>query len=449
MKYLRIFLRVLLGLFVFILLFLAVSIAPVSNTPYQQTDYYAHTRQRLSQLPTPPAPQTGLLAGWAKVNLTPSFTTPTGGYGVRRGEHWKTVSDSIYVRTIVLTNGSTKVAVVALDLLITPPTVTEQLKKRLPEIGFRWENLFTGAIHSHNSLGGWAPGLVGGLFAGEFDQRVVDHITNAILTSITRAQQQLAPAEVGFSQIAANDLVYNRMNDEGKVDGTIRLLKLRKKTGESALLCTYGGHATIFRAHDAQYLSRDYPGVLVDQLEKQSGNFVAFMAGSVGSTGSKAKEQKTVFATIRTYADSLTNRIVPTLPQLRTKPDSTLEMLTLPLELREPHARVADDWRVRGWLFHSVYGDYPSDLKALRIGQTVLLGTPCDFSGELVADLTRQANQKGLNLMVTSFNGGYVGYITPDKYYHRQAYETQTMNWFGPQNGAYFVEMMKGLLARL
>ncbi|MGV3557686.1 neutral/alkaline non-lysosomal ceramidase N-terminal domain-containing protein [Larkinella arboricola] len=449
MKYLRILLKILLGLVGIILLFLAVSLAPVNDTPYRKTDYYANTRQRLLHLPRPLCPQTGLQAGWAKVNLTPSFTTPTGGYGVRRGEHWKTVSDSIYVRTVVLTNGSTKVALVALDLLITPPTVTEQLKKRLPEIGFQWENVFTGAIHSHNSLGGWAPGLVGGLFAGEFDQRVVDHITNAVLKSITLAQRQLAPAEVGFTQIAAPELVYNRMNNEGEVDGNIRLLKLRKKTGESALLCTYGGHATIFRAADAQYLSRDYPGVLVDQLEKQSGSFALFMAGSVGSTGSKVREEKDVFRTIRNYADSLTNRIVPALPQVKTRPDSTLELLTLPLELREPHPRVVGNWRVRPWLFYSVYGDYPSDLKALRIGQTVLLGTPCDFSGELVPALLRQAGQKGFNLMVTSFNGGYVGYITPDQYYHKQAYETQTMNWFGPENGAYFVEMMKGLLVRL
>jgi neutral ceramidase len=449
MKYLRIFFKVLLGLVVAILVFLAVSLAPVDDEPYRKTDYYRYTRQQLLDLAPPPNPQTGLQAGWAKVNLTPSFTTPTGGYGARKGKHWSTVSDSIYVRTIVLKNGNTKVAVIALDLLITPPTVTEQLKKRLPEIGFRWENVFTGAIHSHNSLGGWAPGLVGELFAGEFDQRVVDHITDVILKSIVLAQQQIAPVEVGFSEFDAPDLVYNRMNDEGKVDGEVRLLKLKKNTGESALLCTFGAHATIFRAADYQYLSRDYPGALVDRLEKQSGSFVAFMAGSVGSTGSKTKPGKDEFATIRTYADTLTARILPTLPKFQTQPDSTLELLTLPLQLREPQARVADDWRVRGWLFHTVYGEYPSDLKALRIGQTVLLGTPCDFSGELVAELRREADRKGFHLMVTSFNGGYVGYITPDKYYHKESYETMTMNWFGPENGAYFVEMMKGLVERM
>ncbi|WP_332368477.1 hypothetical protein [Spirosoma telluris] len=124
-------------------------------------------------------------------------------------------------------------------------------------------------------------------------------------------------------------------------------------------------------------------------------------------------------------------------------------MFTLPLGLREPHPRVIGNWRVRPWLFYAIYGDYPSDLKALRIGQTVLLGTPCDFSGEFVADFKPLATQKGVNLMITSFDGGYIGYVTPDAYYNRPTYETRDMNWFGPYNGAYFEEMMMGLLKKI
>ncbi len=137
------------------------------------------------------------------------------------------------------------------------------------------------------------------------------------------------------------------------------------------------------------------------------------------------------------------------MPQIRPQPDSTLALLTLPLALLEPHPRVIGNWRVRPWLFYALYGDYPSDLKALRIGQTVLLGTPCDFSGELAAELNPLAAKQSVNLMVTSFDGGYIGYVTPDRYYERKTYETRDMNWFGPQNGAYFTEMMAGLLKKL
>ena len=435
----------------FIVLFLSVSLAPVDDTPYRQMPYYKQTKQRLAQLPEPPAAKEVIRAGWSKANITPPYTTPTGGYGARRGKHWRIVSDSIFARAIVLDNGSTRVAIVGLDLLITPPTVTEALKKRLPEVGLRWENVYTGAIHSHNSVGGWAPGLVGQLIAGEYDAQLVTRITNGVLTAIRNAQADMDPVQVGYGQTDASDHITNRIARSGPtspLDGQIRLLKLQKNTGESALLCTFAGHATLFNGDNGGYLSRDYPGSLVDRLEKKSANFALFIAGAVGSTGPRARGT-TDFQEIRNYAGDLAGRIERILPQIQTHPDSSLAVLTLPLGLREPHPRVIGNWRVRPWLFYAIYGDYPSDLKALRIGKTVLLGTPCDYSGEFVADFQPLSRQKGINLMITSFDGGYIGYVTPDRYYNRTTYETRDMNWFGPYNGAYFEEMMMGLLEKI
>jgi hypothetical protein len=114
MKVVRIFLKVLLGLILFITLFLAVSLAPVDDTPYRQMPYYAQTKQRLAQLSPPLTAKGPMRAGWSKINITPPYTTPTGGYGVRRGRHWRIVSDSIFARAIVLDNSGTRVAVVGL-----------------------------------------------------------------------------------------------------------------------------------------------------------------------------------------------------------------------------------------------------------------------------------------------------------------------------------------------
>lgn len=448
MRFLRVLGRVLLGLLLFIVVLVAVSVAPVDRTPYRRMPYYAQTKARLAALPAPLAARGPIRAGWAKVNITPPFTTPTGGYGERLGKHWSVVSDSIWARAIVLDNGTAKVAVVSLDVLITPPTVTEALKKRLPQIGFRWENVYLGAIHSHNSVGGWAPGIVGNLIAGEYDERIVTQITDGVLRAVQLAQANVAPVQIGFGQVDAGDKIYNRIGGTSPLDGQIRLLELKKQTGQSALLCTFAGHATLFGGSNVRYLSRDYPGSLVDRLEKRSAQFALFMAGTVGSTGPKAGNG-TDFQRIRAYAGDLAQRIERTVPTIQTRPDSALAMLTLPLTLRDPSPRISTDWRLRPWFFHAVYGDYPADLKALRIGHTVLLGTPCDFSGELVADFNRTAAKRGVNLMITSFDGGYVGYITPDRYYDRPTYETRDMNWFGPYNGAYFEEMMLGLLGKI
>ncbi len=453
MKFLRVLFRVLLGLLVFILLFLAVSLSPNDHTPYQQTDYYAQTNARLLALPALPTPKTALRAGWAKANLTPAFTTPTGGYGVRRGKHWTTVSDSIFVRAVVFDNGNGPIALVASDLLITPPTVSEQLRKRLPEVGLTWESVYFGAIHSHNSLGGWAPGLVGNLFSGAYDQRVVDHITNTILAALKTAKADLQPTQIGYRQVNAPEFVYNRLDEKNPVDPFFRLLRLKRADGKTATLVTYSAHATLIDIFSYQYLSRDWPGRLVDGLERETGGFAVYLAGAVGSMGPKGPPTGNGFPLVNQYAAEILNRLKPELAQLTTQPASSpggvpLGLLTLPLSLRPPAPRVLGDWRIRPWLFHAVYGDYPSDLKALRLGPALLIGTPCDFSGELLPPLTQLASQQGLDLIVTSFNGGYVGYITPDAYYEKEAYETRVMNWFGPQNGAYFSEMIMGLIRK-
>lgn len=451
MRLLRVLLFILLGLAGLVVLILAIGLSPTDDTPYRQMPYYRETSQRLARLPAPPPPKTPLRAGWAKANITPDHPTATGGYGERRGRKWRVVSDSIYARVVLLDNGSTRVAVVALDLLITPPTVVEQLKKRLPDVGLTWQNVYMGAIHSHNSAGGWAPGLVGQLIAGEYDEAVVDQITEGVLRAIRVAQTSMAPVQVGYGQTDASDLIHSRISfsgPTGPLDGAVRLLKLVKPDGTSALITSFSGHATLFEGDNGDYLSRDYPGSLVDRLEKKAATFALFLAGPVGSTAPVSRGS-TDFEEIRNYAGMLALRIERTVPTIQTRPDSTLMLLTLPLGLREPHPRIIGNWRVRPWLFYALYGDYPSDMKALRIGRTALLGTPCDFSGELSAELQPTARRDGLNLMITSFDGGYIGYVTPDRYYQRTTYETRDMNWFGPYNGDYFKEMMTGLLAKI
>ena len=459
MKFLRVLLKIVVGLLAIVVLFLAVSLSPNDHTPYQQTDFYRQTKARLDSLSALPKPnmgiQTQIRAGWAKANLTPAYTTPTGGYGARRGKHWTTVADSVFVRAIVLDNGNGPVAIVACDLLITPPSVSEQLRKRLPEVGLTWESVYFGTTHSHNSLGGWAPGLVGNLFSGSYDQRVVDHITNTILAALQRAKSRLQPVSVGFRAVNAPQFVYNRLDDTKPVDPYFRLVQLKQTggAGQTATLCTYSAHATMMDMFSYQYLTRDWPGQVVDGIERETGGFALFMAGAVGSMGPKGPPTGKDFPLVKQYAAEMMTCLKPELTQFQTGNDSTsggaLDLLTLPLTLRDPAPRIIGDWRIRPWLFHAIYGRYPSDIKALRLGPVLMLGTPCDFSGELMPPLVAAARAKNLALIVTSFNGGYVGYITPDVYYEKDTYETRVMNWFGPQNGAYFSEMMRGLIDRV
>jgi hypothetical protein len=451
MKFVRLLGWVLLTVLGLLLVLAAVSLAPVDRTPYTETDAYRQTQaafQRLKQTTPPVAPGQPLRAGWARVNLTPPQPGPTGGYGVRRGADYTSVHDSVFVRALVFDNGLTRAALVSADLLIIPPTVTARLRAVLPTIGFTLDRTYLGATHTHNSIGGWGEKLGGEVMAGDFDPKQVDFIVERIVRAIDAAQKQLSPIRLGFDQVYQADMVRNRIwGNAGTLDPFIRLLKLENAAGQTALLCTYAAHATLLEDRNLA-LSRDYPGALVDSLERQSVDFALFQAGAVGSMG-PLSEGKDDWERVRNEALGLQLEIQRVLPQIKTRPDSTLAIVSLPLALRESQFRISEDWRLRPWVWSWLFGEASAELKALRVGEVLFLGLPCDYSGELVAEYERFARQRGLRLVITSFNGGYIGYITPDGNYDRYSYETRDMNWFGPGNAGYLGEFMRKLITLL
>lgn len=466
MRFLKILLKVLGGFLLLIVILLAFMVTTVDDMPYKEMGYYQQWKKSVGSLqlavsspqsadkqsrgePSPIATHQSLNVGWAKINFTPKSPTSTAGYGVRRGALYTSVHDSIYVRTIVIDNGTTKAAIVAADLLIIPPAVTEQLKTKLKATGIPFEQVYFGATHSHNSMGGWSDGVVGELFGGKFKPENVTWIVDAIVKSIQLAQKDVKPASIGYHEIADTARIHNRLIKGGPVDPYLRTIQFVRNDGKKALLCSYAAHSTILSS-DNIVLSRDYPGVLVDSLEKGEADFAVFMSGAVGSMGPKIEiESDSDFVKVETEADSLESNIQKQLSKFQLFVNPQFQILTLPIPLREANPRITLGLRLRPWVFKWAFGDFPNYVKVLRIGNVVMMGFPCDFSGELVADMSNYAAKKGLKLMVTSFNGGYIGYITPDKYYNKDSYETLTMNWFGPYNGAYFQEIARDLIDKM
>ena len=121
----------------------------------------------------------------------------------------------------------------------------------------------------------------------------------------------------------------------------------------------------------------------------------------------------------------------------------------VPITFGPAQLRIGKDWKVRNWAFRSVLGGLEGELTYLRIGNILMIGTPCDFSGEISVNekLSEYAKSKGLNLIITSFNGNYVGYITHDGHYDSiNRTEIREMNWVGPYYGQYFAEMINRLV---
>ena len=433
---------VLLGL----LLLAATALTKIDRTPYKEMPYYAQWKQQVAQLsPDLLAPDAPLRVGWAKQNITPERPGPMAGYGNRRGKPYEAVHDSVYVRAVVLDNGRTKAAILSADLLIVPPNVAVRLAEKLEGFELSIHEVYMGATHSHNSVGGWGPTITGQLFAGDYDPAVVEILAEAMYKAIVAAHAQLAPTTFTYLEALDNENIKNRLvGEEGSIDPEIRAVRFERQDGKAALLCTYAAHSTVIGSGTYQ-LSRDYPGALVDALEAQVADFALFMSGAVGSMA-PVKESDDDFEEVQKLANGVKTSLLDTATVRLPQSSSVLSVSTLPLPLREPTPRLSLGWALRPWAFRWAFGDEPTQVKVLRLGSILMVGLPCDFSGELMASLDSYARSKGLQLIVTSFNGGYVGSITKDEYFDRDTYETVTMSWYGPYNGAYFQEVIKDLI---
>ena len=440
---LRFFYFFLLTILVLVVILALISIAPVDRTPMKEHEEYGAMMQRLDSVGVEPVPKakTGLRVGYSKVNLTPPFETATAGYGKRMGKSFTSVHDSLYVRAMVVDNGATRAAIVSADLLIIPPTVTAKLRKKLPDVGFSIDNTFLGAIHSHNSIGNWGQGAASFIY-GDYEEKVVDFIVDKIVESVRLASGNILPSTISSGVVDVNEAVNNRVIDNGPEDSLLRFIRIQRSDSTRLALVTFTAHATCLSSKDLG-LSRDYPGRFVDEAEGGGYDFVMFMAGAVGSHGCGVPEDG--MNCVSRMGEMLAAKFLNARESTVVN-DSMLVMTRTDLLLPPPQVKIAKDWKIRSFLFNAAFGEYPSYLTSLQIGDILLLGAPCDYSGEFDAKLDSVASTRHVRIMVTSFNGGYIGYVTPAKYYDVDHYETQLMNWYPPGTGEYLTEALTKLI---
>ncbi len=421
-----------------------LSIEKIDRTDIEKTEHFKEWKKLIKSLNVQETAG-DFSVGWAKENITPGLPGPMAGYGSRRGKAFEEVHDSVFVRVLAIKNSGETVYFLSADMLIVPPNVVEKLKPFLEKQQISLKNVHLSATHTHNRLGGWGNSLTGRLFAGSYDPEVEVELAAKFSRAIEKSTQNLLNAKVYYNEVVDNEDIRNRLGiEDGKIDSEIRSLFFKRVDGSKAGLITYGAHSTVLNSKTLQ-ISRDYPGVLLDSLEKSDLDFGIYLAGAVGSMGPVEKGNDDF--------DEVKNQANGVLKHLSFSANdelmNTLISDYIQIPMNHPSARISKGFALRPWVFKYLFGDYPTFVKVTKIGSTLVLGMPCDFSGEIMLDLDAYAKSKGINLIITSFNGSYIGYVTHDRLYDRGLYETSTMSWFGYQNGAYFSAIVKDLVDKV
>ena len=463
MRTIRIILKILGALTAIVLIVLLWGLERVDDAPYFESDYYNKTRASLDSISNQLSLAEGEVeVGFGRVSITPGFGAaeddpgagvfkeiPLAGFGSRKGTYAEGVHDSLFVKAVAIRVQEQTMVLIGSDMLIVPPNISEGVTRLVSdELGMKRNQLFFSATHTHSGVGAWSEGFVGKEFAGMANPNVEEWLIRQFSKAIEMAFIDLQPGQIGSGSFEAPDLISNRLvGEKGEKSSEFIYIAANQRSGKKAMLGSFDAHATTLGGWNMQ-ISADYPGYWQRKLESEGVDMAVFFAGSVGSHSPRSKGEK--FDKSKYIGEALADSVLKFVVDTELKDSIGLSFLTLGMDLPEFHIRISDGLRLNpsigGKLFPPIGEVY---IQAAKIGDLIWVTTPSDFSGEMAIGYKSAMKNEGYRALVTSFNGAYVGYIIPGKYYHLNEYESRLMSWFGPNMGPYTNEMIRRMMQKL
>lgn len=236
-----------------------------------------------------------LRVGAARIDITPSNLTNLNSFG----GNFSDVHDPIFARVLIVDNGASTVAFVALDLIEIGDTT--KVRQRIQnELGIPVDHILITASHDHNAPRAGSV-TAGGLAHGNTPETdaFTDTLYDKILDALKQAKGSLKPARFGLG-VGKADVNINRdeykpprgwglgYNPDRQSDKTVWVMKFETTAGEPiAVLFNYAVHSTA--ALGTGRLSGDLAGEAERFVEQKYGNKIValYTMGSAGDQNPK------------------------------------------------------------------------------------------------------------------------------------------------------------------
>ncbi|MBC8470112.1 MAG: neutral/alkaline non-lysosomal ceramidase N-terminal domain-containing protein [Planctomycetes bacterium] len=395
-------------------------------------------------------------AGWSSRSITPPTGTPMAGFGDRKGKLSTGVHDEIFVKALAVSDGTDTAVIVGADMLIIPENVAELVRARVSkQTPITANEILFNASHNHSGLGGFAPGFASKAFNGPYNPNIPVFLARAFTEAIVEAYRSLEPAKMAHGGLDAPEYIRNRTRRDAPVDSELSYMLVEQKDGDRCFVVSYSAHPTILGADNMQFTA-EYPGFLVRRITERTGAEAIYLGGAVGSMSPRPPDGDNAFERCRAMGEALADKVLEATADVKPfKNKVDVASIGLPVQLPPFQLRLSKNWRVSKFLFPILGIDDDGWMHALRIGDIVLVGTPADYCGEISIDLKSRTQNRIDDLWVLSFNGDYVGYISPDRYYYDKdekggyGYERGVMSWIGPDQEAFTVSLIMHMIDAL
>jgi neutral ceramidase len=425
-------------------------------------------------------------AGAAAADITPPVGVRMAGYG-RRTTPATGIIDPLLVRALVLSDGSSEIAIAVCDLLGVGSDVVTSSRALIEErVGIPAARVLVAATHTHAGPSG---------FRASEDPGYTDVLARHVAGAVAMARTRLEPVTVKLGTVDVATISQNRRDPVGPVQTAAHVLLADTEAPGPpvATLVNFACHATVLE-HDNLRYSPDFPGAMARMVESCLGGTAVYLQGACGDVNPvwsrhDAGEVERVGGVLGGAAVRLAQEMRPlgagqwcinlswsedvevpcpgrllaplslagarTELELPRRPRRTVDEVDA--ELRGMEARLAAlpagdlggrralRARINDLATARLFPPLPSgratqrlEVQALRLSEECAVVTlPGEFFAETGAELARRC---GLPcLLVAGYANGSVGYVPPARAFPEGGYEVG-MTQFGPEAEAAIVD---------
>jgi neutral ceramidase len=396
-----------------------------------------------------------LSVGAAKVDITPpaDAALPMSGYAGRK-QGFQGIHDHIYVRAIVLSDGTQDAAILSWELIAMPTPVWQLLSQRISrQLGIPVDNILLVGEHVHA-----APSI--GTFSKPIPATIAytKTVGDKAFEAIHEAKATLQPATFGFGTGECYVNINRReyfpregwwglgYNPQGPSDKTVSVLKFENLSGRPiALFINYAVHSTVMGPHNlevsgdlagatSRFVERFYDGNFKQdrsdegwelQPEQQAtagknGVVALFTPGAAGDQNPIVSDSDEDFSMVNALGRILgeeTVRVAQNITAMSTYAELWADQQVITC----PGQKVALGPEPRR---HYTFLNAPPvniRLSLLRLNKVALAGVSGEVLTPIFYHLLRESPFK--DVIMVAYANGYSGYIPNDAAYNQISYE--------------------------
>nr|WP_272918867.1 neutral/alkaline non-lysosomal ceramidase N-terminal domain-containing protein [Vibrio eleionomae] len=369
--------------------------------------------------------------GAVKTDITPNNLTdmnPMGGDFTR-------VHDPIYMRSLLIENKETKLALISVDV-IEVGDMTKARQKIEKELGIPFDHIMIVATHDHSAprVGNVSPGALahdGNSATNKWSEWLYDTMVSSLKTAEKKAQYAKFGIAKGMVDINVNRDLYTSQgwkigfNPDGPSDKTVWVMKFDNLQDQPiAIVSNYAVHSVV--TIGTNQISGDLAESATDYVEKQVGNEVV----SLWTLSSVADQNPRIFNPQQNKSDPSTaweamkaqgmlvgDEIIRTSNNIKNMtPDLTISAQEKVIQC--PTKRGVSDMDN---INQKDVSNVSLRLELMMLNQTALTGV----SGEVVTNIAKRLEQSSpvKNTLLFSLANDRIGYIPDDAAYDRPIFE--------------------------